>query len=131
MSHKPLLPGVLPASPTRLAAPLDTPTTTPAELALAPMSSTLVSIPRIPISVAVSDAITSSPISTTCSHVTGATHLANYAGDGTTADGNGHGTHVAGTVGGTKYGVAKATKLYAVKVLNAQGSGSNSGVIAG
>ncbi|KAK1830931.1 peptidase S8/S53 domain-containing protein [Podospora conica] len=60
-----------------------------------------------------------------------ATHLANYAGDGSTADGNGHGTHVAGTIGGSTYGVAKKTKLYAVKVLNAQGSGSNSGVIAG
>ncbi|KAK0755164.1 peptidase S8/S53 domain-containing protein [Schizothecium vesticola] len=60
-----------------------------------------------------------------------ATHLANYAGDNSAADGNGHGTHVAGTIGGSTYGVAKKTKLYAVKVLNAQGSGSNSGVIAG
>lgn len=59
-----------------------------------------------------------------------ATWLANYA-DSSNTDGNGHGTHVAGTIGGTKYGVAKKTKLYAVKVLNAQGSGSNSGVIAG
>lgn len=46
-------------------------------------------------------------------------------------DGNGHGTHVAGTVGGTKYGVAKGIKLIAVKVLGDNGSGSNSGVIAG
>jgi subtilisin family serine protease len=53
-----------------------------------------------------------------------ATHLANFAGDGTSADGNGHGTHVAGTIGGSTYGVAKKTKLYAVKVLNAEGSGS-------
>jgi subtilisin family serine protease len=60
-----------------------------------------------------------------------ATHLANYAGDGSTADGNGHGTHVAGTVGSKTYGVAKKTNLYAVKVLNAQGSGTNSGVISG
>lgn len=52
-----------------------------------------------------------------------ATWLANYA-DSSNTDGNGHGTHVAGTIGGTKYGVAKKTKLYAVKVLNAQGSGS-------
>lgn len=53
-----------------------------------------------------------------------ATWLANYAGDGQNTDGNGHGTHVAGTIGGTRFGVAKKTKLYAVKVLNAQGSGS-------
>ncbi|KAF1983143.1 hypothetical protein K402DRAFT_178666 [Aulographum hederae CBS 113979] len=61
-----------------------------------------------------------------------ATFLANYAGDGQNSDGNdNHGTHCAGTVGSKTYGVAKKTKLYAVKVLNAQGSGSNSGVIAG
>ena len=46
-------------------------------------------------------------------------------------DCNGHGTHVAGTVGGTTYGVAKATRLYAVRVLGCNGSGTNSGVIAG
>lgn len=57
--------------------------------------------------------------------------LQNYAGDGLDTDGNGHGTHVAGTIGSKTYGVAKKTKLYAVKVLNAQGQGTNSGVIAG
>jgi aqualysin 1 len=46
-------------------------------------------------------------------------------------DCNGHGTHVAGTVGGSTYGVAKAVTLYAVRVLDCSGSGSNSGVIAG
>ena len=46
-------------------------------------------------------------------------------------DCNGHGTHVAGTVGGTTYGVAKDVTLYAVRVLSCSGSGSNSGVIAG
>ena len=46
-------------------------------------------------------------------------------------DCNGHGTHVAGTVGGAKYGVAKSVRLRAVRVLNCQGSGTNSGVIAG
>lgn len=46
-------------------------------------------------------------------------------------DCNGHGTHVAGTVGGTKYGVAKYVLLRAVRVLDCNGSGSNSGVIAG
>ncbi|KAK6206639.1 hypothetical protein LQW54_007591 [Pestalotiopsis sp. IQ-011] len=60
-----------------------------------------------------------------------ATFLANYAGDGSNTDGNGHGTHVAGTIGGTTYGVAKKVTLYAVKVLNASGSGTNSGVISG
>jgi subtilisin family serine protease len=47
------------------------------------------------------------------------------------ADCNGHGTHVAGTVGGTTYGVAKSVTLVAVRVLNCQGSGTTSGVIAG
>jgi len=44
-------------------------------------------------------------------------------------DGHGHGTHCAGTVGGTQYGVAKKTKLYAAKVLGDSGGGSFSGVI--
>ena len=43
----------------------------------------------------------------------------------------GHGTHVAGTIGGAKFGVAKKASLVAVKVLDDQGSGTNSGVIAG
>lgn len=46
-------------------------------------------------------------------------------------DDNGHGTHVAGTVGGTTYGVAKGIRLIAVKVLNNLGSGSFSQIIAG
>lgn len=48
-----------------------------------------------------------------------------------TSDCNGHGTHVAGTVGGTTWGVAKNTQLVAVRVLNCRGSGTTSGVIAG
>jgi aqualysin 1 len=52
--------------------------------------------------------------------------------DGGSADDcNGHGTHVAGTVGGTTYGVAKNVQLVGVRVLNCSGSGSNSQVIAG
>ena len=47
------------------------------------------------------------------------------------ADCNGHGTHVAGTVGGKTYGVAKAVRLIGVRVLDCNGSGSTSGVIAG
>jgi len=47
------------------------------------------------------------------------------------ADGNGHGTHCAGTIGGNIYGVAKQVSLKAVKVLSASGSGTNAGVIAG
>ncbi|MCK0113455.1 S8 family peptidase [Ornithinimicrobium sp. F0845] len=46
-------------------------------------------------------------------------------------DCNGHGTHVAGTVGGERYGVAQDVDLIAVRVLNCSGSGTNSGVIAG
>jgi subtilisin family serine protease len=48
-----------------------------------------------------------------------------------TNDGNGHGTHVSGTVGGSTYGVAKNVTLVAVRVLDASGNGTNSGVIAG
>ncbi len=46
-------------------------------------------------------------------------------------DCNGHGTHVAGTVGGSTHGVAKSVRLYAVRVVSCSGSGSTSGVIAG
>jgi subtilisin family serine protease len=53
-------------------------------------------------------------------------------GDGrNTNDCNGHGTHVAGIVGGSTYGVAKGVRLFAVRVLNCTGSGTTSGVIAG
>lgn len=47
------------------------------------------------------------------------------------SDCNGHGTHVAGTVGGTTWGVAKNTRLVSVRVLGCNGSGSWSGVLAG
>jgi subtilisin family serine protease len=51
---------------------------------------------------------------------------------GTPADDcNGHGTHVAGTVGGTSHGVAKGVTLVAVRVLDCAGNGTTAGVIAG
>jgi len=46
-------------------------------------------------------------------------------------DCNGHGTHVAGTIGAATYGVAKAVSLHGVRVLNCAGIGLNSDVIAG
>jgi subtilisin family serine protease len=52
-----------------------------------------------------------------------------YGGNGN--DCHGHGTHVAGTVGGATYGVAKSVSLYGVRVLDCYGSGTWSGVIAG
>ncbi|ANZ37615.1 serine protease [Lentzea guizhouensis] len=51
--------------------------------------------------------------------------------DNDSTDCNGHGTHVAGTVGGTRFGVAKDVKLVGVRVLNCSGSGTFAGVIAG
>ncbi|CAM5626004.1 S8 family peptidase [Streptomyces fumanus] len=52
-------------------------------------------------------------------------------GDTVASDGNGHGTHVATTIAGTTYGVAKKAKIVAVRVLNNSGSGTTAGVIAG
>eukprot|EP01060_Flectonema_neradi_P013321 TRINITY_DN20087_c0_g1_i1.p1 TRINITY_DN20087_c0_g1~~TRINITY_DN20087_c0_g1_i1.p1 ORF type:complete len:390 (+),score=83.31 TRINITY_DN20087_c0_g1_i1:49-1218(+) len=54
----------------------------------------------------------------------------NTAG-GSNTDVNGHGTHCAGTIAGTTYGIAKQTTVIAVKVLNDQGSGTTAGVIEG
>ncbi|WP_084467414.1 S8 family peptidase [Actinokineospora inagensis] len=55
----------------------------------------------------------------------------NTSGDGKDKDCNGHGTHVAGTVGGATYGVAKGVKLIAVKVLDCSGEGDTTTVTAG
>ena len=53
-------------------------------------------------------------------------------GDGTGAwDCHGHGTHVAGTLGGTTYGVAKQVGIIPVKVLDCDGNGTSSSVVAG
>lgn len=46
-------------------------------------------------------------------------------------DGNGHGTHVTGIIGGTNYGVAKQVDLYAVKVLGSDGDGNTAILLAG
>ncbi|MFE5892031.1 S8 family peptidase [Streptomyces sp. NPDC056462] len=55
-----------------------------------------------------------------------------FVGDDRTAsDGNGHGTHVAGTIAGKQYGVAKNAKVVAVRVLDNAGGGSTADVIAG
>ncbi|MEW2167177.1 S8 family peptidase [Streptomyces sp. NPDC007084] len=51
--------------------------------------------------------------------------------DTTAQDGYGHGTHVATTVAGSTYGVAKKAKIVAVRVLGNDGSGTTAGVIAG
>ena len=50
---------------------------------------------------------------------------------GGTSDCNGHGTHVAGTIGAATFGVAKSVSLVPVRVLDCNGSGTVSGVIAG
>ncbi|MFE9565756.1 S8 family peptidase [Streptomyces sp. NPDC006487] len=53
-------------------------------------------------------------------------------GDGRNGqDCNGHGTHVAGTIAGKTYGVARKANLVSVRVLNCEGTGDSSGIIAG
>ncbi|NOI59255.1 S8 family peptidase [Vibrio coralliilyticus] len=51
--------------------------------------------------------------------------------DSDATDCNGHGTHVAGTIGGSQYGVAKNVNIVGVRVLSCSGSGTTSGVIGG
>ncbi|MFB6614679.1 S8 family peptidase [Streptomyces sp. NPDC056367] len=57
--------------------------------------------------------------------------LANVTGDGTDKDCNGRGTHLAGTVGATTYGVAKKVTLYAVKVARCDGTATTKDLIEG
>lgn len=55
----------------------------------------------------------------------------NFISGSANTDENGHGTHCAGTIGGSTYGVSNKATIVAVKVLDATGSGSTSGVLAG
>jgi len=59
------------------------------------------------------------------------TFLIDFVGDGQVTDGNGHGTHCAGTAAGNYRGVAKEAEIRSVRVLNNGGSGTWAGVIAG
>mgnify|MGYP003624086124 CR=1 FL=1 len=54
-----------------------------------------------------------------------------FSATGSSVDGDGHGTHVAGTAGGAKFGVAQGANIIAVKVLGDDGSGSSSDTIKG
>lgn len=54
-----------------------------------------------------------------------------FTATGSFVDGDGHGTHVAGTAGGAKFGVAQGANIIEVKVLGDDGSGSSSDTIQG
>lgn len=56
---------------------------------------------------------------------------ASFVENGAEIDGNGHGTHVAGTIGSKTFGVAKKANIIAVRVLDSNGAGTLAGVIAG
>ncbi|CAB4394737.1 unnamed protein product [Rhizophagus irregularis] len=60
-----------------------------------------------------------------------AIHGGTFCGNCSSTDDHGHGTNVAGVIGGKKFGVAKKTKLIAVKVLNQNGQGTSSTLVAG
>ncbi|KAI8805828.1 peptidase S8/S53 domain-containing protein [Cladochytrium replicatum] len=56
---------------------------------------------------------------------------ASFVNNGQGGDGNGHGTHVAGTIGSNTFGIAKKVSLIAVRVLDENGSGRSDGVLQG
>lgn len=60
-----------------------------------------------------------------------ASAIYDFESEGNGVDCNGHGSHVAGTIGGQTFGVAKGVRLFGVRVLNCQGTGSWSDVIDG
>ncbi|KAI1252162.1 hypothetical protein MGN70_006735 [Eutypa lata] len=70
-------------------------------------------------------------ILTTHDEFQGRAKLAFNAVNNVDTDENGHGSHVAGTIGGATFGVAKKANLIGVKVLDASGGGSNAGVLQG
>ncbi|MSY41363.1 MAG: S8 family serine peptidase, partial [Actinobacteria bacterium] len=70
-------------------------------------------------------------VRTSHSEFTGRTLTGYSAIGGTPQDCHGHGTHVAGTVAGTTYGVAKLATVVPVRVLDCSGSGSTAGVVDG
>lgn len=51
--------------------------------------------------------------------------------DSVVQDGHGHGTHVAGTIAGSQYGIAKGATVYGVRVLDNAGNGTTADVVAG
>nr|BCY23783.1 uncertain protease [Schizochytrium aggregatum ATCC 28209] len=53
------------------------------------------------------------------------------SGESNGNDGNGHGSHCAGTAVGGSYGIARGAKVVGIKVLSSSGSGTNDGVISG
>jgi serine protease len=57
--------------------------------------------------------------------------LENFSGDGIPTDKNNHGTHCSGSIGSKTYGVCKDANLFGVKVLDGNGAGTTSGVLAG
>lgn len=70
-------------------------------------------------------------VKTTHSEFGGRATIGANAIDNINDDGNGHGSHVSGTVAGSTFGVAKSATIVGVKVLGADGSGSNAGVLEG